>query len=126
MYSPEDYATKNDFITIINKIMSITSTLIGLGYDITTIPYTDWFENNFLIYDGVKWIEDSIKNIGDGYFRPYGWEDYRTWTFGSAFSYKDLNRWIKNLSLVEERIAQESNELYPSDTLYPNDNLLPH
>lgn len=126
MYTSEDIATRSDFTAIINKILSLTSTLVELGYDIETIPYVDWFENDFLIYDGVKWIEDMIKNIGDGFFRPYGWQEYRTWTFGSGFSYKDINRWINNLSLVEERINTHSNTLYPANNLYPNDNLLPH
>ena len=43
-----------------------------------------------------------------------------------SFSYKDVNRWITNLDLIEERLDRESNSLFPSDTLYPSETLLPH
>lgn len=85
-----------------------------------------WQQNDFLIYTYLNHIEEGIKNLGKYYFRPYGWQNRKTWTKGMSFSYRDVNRWITNLNLIEGRLNNESSLLLPSDTLYPSDDLLPH
>lgn len=50
-------------------------------------------------------IEQGIKNIGDYYYKPIGWETTKTWlndygTNMKNLSYQDLNRWINNLNLI--------------------------
>lgn len=98
-------------------------------YDSPLIPTYEvktWEVKDYLLYTYLNNIETGIKNIGKYYYRPYGWQDTKTWTGGMSFSYRDLNRWINNLNIVIERLNNESNSLFPSDTLYPSETLLPH
>lgn len=85
-----------------------------------------WQQNDFLIYTYLNHIEKGIENLGKYYFRPYGWQNKKNWDKGMSFSYRDVNNWIANLNLIEERLNNESSLLLPSDTLYPRDDLLPH
>lgn len=85
-----------------------------------------WIKKDFLLYSYLNNIEEGIENLGKYYFRPYGWQKAKEWSKGMGFSYKDVNRWINDLNLIEERLNNESSSLFPSDTLYPNDTLLPH
>ena len=126
MFTQDDIMTYEDFNAIEQKIVTLRSSLVNLGYSIDSYTAKTWARNDFLIYTYLNNIEEGIKALGKGYFRPYGWQKTKTWTAGKGFSYRDVNRWINNLDLIEERISQESNTLLPSDTLYPSDNLLPH
>jgi len=86
----------------------------------------NWLSTDYLLYDYLNNIEEGIKNIGNAYYKPYGWQNTKTWKAKQSFSYKDVNRWINDLNLVIDRLNNESNSLFPSDTLYPSENLLPH
>ena len=85
-----------------------------------------WQKKDFLLYTYLNNIEKGIENLGKYYYRPEGWQKAKTWSKGMGFSYNDVNRWINDLDLIEERLNNESSSLFPSDTLYPNDTLLPH
>lgn len=126
-YAEEDIATSADFDLIEMKIYDIRNAIYDLGF--TNIPaYTmkSWNNNDYLLYTYLNNIEIGLKNIGKYYYRPYGWQDTKIWTPNQGFSYRDLNRWITNLNLIEERLNNESSQLLPRDTLYPSDDLLPH
>ena len=126
MFTEDDIMQYSDFNDIENKIVSLRTTLVSLGYSIDSYTAKTWDKRNLLLYTYLNNIEEGIKALGKGYFRPYGWQKPKTWTGGMSFSYRDVNRWITNLNLIEERISQESNTLFPSDTLYPSETLLPH
>lgn len=126
MYTQDDIMTYEDFNYIEEKIVTLRTTLVNIGYSIEIYTAKNWTENDFLIYTYLNNIENGINNLAEGYFRPYGWQNKKIWTKGMAFSYIDVNRWIENLNLIEERLNNESSQLLPSDTLYPSDDLLPH
>lgn len=126
MYTEDSIMTYSDFNTIEQKIVSLRTTLVNLGYSIDSYTAKTWVKKDFPLYTYFNNIENGIKALGKGYFRPKGWQNSKTWTKGMGISYRDINRWITNLNLIEERISQESNTLFPSDTLYPSESLLPH
>lgn len=126
MYNEDSIMTYEDFNTIETKISTLRTSLVNLGYTIDSYTPKTWVKKDFLIYTYLNNIEDGIKALGKGYFRPYGWQATKTWTARQSFSYKDVNRWMIDLNLIEERLNNESNTLFPSDTLYPSETLLPH
>lgn len=126
MYNEDSIMTYEDFNNIEQRIVSLRSRIVNLGYNADTYTPKMWTNKDFLLYTYLNNIENGIKALGKGYFRPYGWQKPKIWTGGISFSYRDVNRWITNLNLIEERLDNESNTLFPSDTLYPSDNLLPH
>ena len=126
MFNEDSIMTYEDFNSIESKINELNSRITTLGYTVDTYTPKTWVKKDFLIYTYLNNIENGIENLGKGYFRPYGWQGKKTWTKGMSFSYKDVNRWIIDLNLIEERLNNESSQLLPSDTLYPSDDLLPH
>lgn len=126
MFNEDSIMTYEDFNEIEQKIVTLRTRIISFGYSVDTYIAKIWEINDFLIYIYLNNIENGIENLGKGYFRPYGWQNKKTWTKGMSFSYRDVNRWITNLNLIEERLNNESSQLLPSDTLYPSDDLLPH
>lgn len=78
-------------------------------YDDTTIipNYVKhvWQDNEFLTMQKLDNIENGIKNIGYYYYKPLGWLETREWLRTLCIntqniSYRDLNRWINNLELI--------------------------
>ena len=126
MFNEDSIMTYEDFNSIESKINELNSRITTLGYTVDTYAPKTWVKKDFLIYTYLNNIENGIENLGKGYFRPYGWQNKKTWTKGMSFSYRDVNKWITNLNLIEERLNNESSQLLPSDTLYPNDSLYPH
>lgn len=126
MFNEDSIMTYEDFNSIESKINELNSRLTTLGYTVDTYTPKTWVKKDFLIYTYLNNIENGIENLGKGYFRPYGWRKKKTWNKGMSFSYMDVNKWITNLNLIEERLNNESSQLLPSDTLYPSDDLLPH
>ena len=126
MFNEDSIMTYEDFNSIESKINELNSRITTLGYTVDVYTPKIWVKKDFLIYTYLNNIENGIENLGKGYFRPYGWQGKKTWTKGMSFSYKDVNRWIIDLNLIEERLNNESSQLLPSDTLYPSDDLLPH
>lgn len=126
MYTQDDIMTYEDFNSVESKISELNSRLTTLGYTVDAYTPKIWVKKDFLIYTYLNNIENGIENLGKGYFRPYGWRKKKTWDKGMSFSYMDVNRWIIDLNLIEERLNNESSQLLPRDTLYPSDDLLPH
>lgn len=126
MYNEDSIMTHTDFNTIEQRINTLRTRIVNLGYTVDSYTPKTWIKKDFLLYTYLNNIENGIKALGKGYFRPYGWQDTKTWTARQSFSYKDVNRWITDLNLIEERLDNESSSLFPSDTLYPREDLLPH
>lgn len=126
MFNEDSIMTYSDFNTIEQKIVSLRTRIVNLGYSVEIYTSKIWIKKDFLLYTYLNNIENGIENLGKGYFKPYGWQNKKIWTKGMSFSYKDVNRWLNNLNIIEERLDNESSQLFPSDTLYPSDNLLPH
>lgn len=126
MFNEDSIMTYNDFNTIEQKIVTLRTQIVNLGFTVESYTAKNWLSKDFLLYTYLENIENGIKNLGKGYFRPFGWQNKKTWTKGMSFSYRDVNRWITNLNLIEERLNNESSQLLPRNTLYPSDDLLPH
>lgn len=126
MYNEDSIMTYEDFNTIEDKIVELRTRIVNLGYTVDTYTPHTWVKKDFLLSSYVNNIEQGITKLGQGYFRPYGWQKGHPWVGNLSFSYRDVNRWINNLNLIEERLDNESNTLFPSDTLYPSETLLPH
>lgn len=126
MFNEDSIMTYNDFNTIEQKIVTLRTQIVNLGFTVESYTAKNWLSKDFLLYTYLNNIEIGIENLGKGYFRPYGWQNKKTWTKGMSFSYRDVNRWITNLNLIEERLNNESSQLLPRNTLYPSDDLLPH
>lgn len=126
MFTEDNIMTAQDFNEIEQRILTLRGRIINLGYSVDSYTAKTWLTNDFLLYTYLNNIEEGIKALGKGYFRPYGWKKTKTWAGGMSFSYRDVNRWITDLDLIEERLDNESSTLFPSDTLYPSETLFPH
>ena len=126
MFTEDSIMTYEDFNNIEQRIATLRNRIIALGYSVGEYTPRTWVKKDFLLYSYVNNIENGIAKLGKGYFRPYGWQKGHPWVGGLSFSYRDVNRWVNNLNLIEERLNNESNTLFPSDTLYPSETLLPH
>ena len=109
MFTEDSIMTYEDFNYIEEKIVTLRTTLISIGYSIEIYTAKNWTENDFLIYTYLNNIEDGINNLAEGYFRPYGWQNKKIWTKGMSFSYIDVNRWITNLNLIEYELNTNPN-----------------
>jgi len=130
MYTEDDIITPEQLDEIDTKIYNLRQRVYLINNNIPAYEKVGWgsIEYNVLPfhYSYLNNMETGIYNLGKYYFRPYGWQDTKTWAGGMSFSYRDVNRWITDLNLIEERLGNESNTLFPSDTLYPSETLLPH
>lgn len=88
---------------------------IKIYNDETIIPDYEkhvWVDNEILSMQKIENIEHAIKNIGYYYYKPKGWVNTNDWLPISQIeninknvnvkniSYKDLNRWVTNLNLI--------------------------
>lgn len=118
MYTEDSIMTYEDFNAIESKINELNSRLTTLGYTVDTYTAKTWVKKDFLIYTYLENIENGIKNLGKGYFRPFGWQNKKTWTKGMSFSYKDVNRWWNNLNLIQNEIIQHTENLKFNNNVY--------
>ena len=57
-------------------------------------------------------IENAIENLGYYFYKPNGWLPTKEWiTLDNlypikSFDYKDYNRWISNLQLIENALGE--------------------
>lgn len=126
-YTEDDIATSTDFQLIEMKLYDIRNAIYDLGYsEIPTYTVKSWSNSDYLLYTYLNNIEEGLKNCGEYYYRPYGWQNTKTWLPKESFSYRDLNRWVNNINILIDKLDNESNSLFPSDTLYPSETLFPH
>lgn len=126
MYTSDDILTYQELNSIEQRIKTLRTRIVNLGYSVTAYTPKTWVKKDFLLYTYLQNIENGIKYLGKGYYRPSGWQETKTWDKGMSFNYRDVNRWITDLDLIEQALSEESSTLFPSDTLYPSETLLPH
>lgn len=64
-----------------------------------------WSDNELPTMQEIDNIERGIKNIGKYYYQPEGWIEAKEWIDETGvntrnISYRDLNRWLTNLDLI--------------------------
>ena len=108
MYTQEDYLSYNDLNNIEERINELTEDL----QDKTSIPSFNpktWVINEFPYIQEIDRIERGVDNLGYYYYKPEEWETTKIWIpegntqeIKKGFSYKDINRWIVNMNLIEQ------------------------
>lgn len=121
MYNEDSIMNYADFNYIENKIVSLRNRIINLGYSVEIYNSKIWVKKDFLLYTYLNNIENGIENLSKGYYKPYGWQNKKIWTKGMSFSYKDVNRWLNNLDLIEAELNNHTENLKFNDNVYFND-----
>lgn len=121
MYNEDSIMNYADFNYIENKIVSLRNRIINLGYSVEIYNSKIWVKKDFLLYTYLNNIENGIENLGLGYYKPNGWQNKKIWTKGMGFSYKDVNRWLNNLNLIEEELNNHTENLKFNNNVYFND-----
>lgn len=123
MYTEFDYLNANDLYNIQSK----TTMVIGLFKKVTGIvidyELQEWKINSLLYVDSIAKIESTIDYIGNFFNYPIGWIETRIWNLDKRenISYKDLNRLINNIQVLEKLIERYEfnyiNEIYLGEEL---------
>ena len=111
MYTEDDIFNYTNFNTIEQRILTLNSSISSRGYTIDTYTPKTWSSSDFLFYTYLNNIETGIENLGTAYTKPTGWQNTKTWEKGMSFSYRDVNRWITDLNLIEQSL----NTQFPSN-----------
>lgn len=106
MYNSEDYLNYTDLNSVENKIETLTNYINNNS--IATIPsFTKktWVLNEFPYVQDIARIERGVDNLGLGMFKTSEWITTREWITNvsnskQSFSYQDINRWLKNLDII--------------------------
>ena len=106
MYTEDSIMTYEDFNTIEQQINNIRTILVQNGYTVATYTPKTWVKKDFLLYTYLNNIENGIKALCDGFYKPYGWRETKTWSARQSFSYMDVNRWIIDLNLLQKEIEK--------------------
>lgn len=128
MYNSEDYLNYTDLNVVENRIETLTNYLNN--NNIATIPtFTKkvWIINEFPYVQQIGRIEKGIDNLGLGLFKPADWITTREWIINvsnskQSFDYGDINRWLKNLDLIEENKNNNFNIWNGQSFMYWNEN----
>lgn len=102
VYTENDYANYYDFNKIENSIKIVTDKLIAAGIDIPEYTPRFWVPNEFVYVSLVQIIEDAIANLQHYYYAPDGWIYAKKFSRFETFYYKDINRWVVDLNLLNE------------------------
>lgn len=108
MYNEDSIMNYADFNYIENKIVSLRNRIINLGYSVETYTSKTWITKDLLLYTYLNNIENGIENLGVAYYKPSSWQNKKTWDKGMSFSYHDVNRWLNNLNIIEEKLDSEN------------------
>lgn len=101
-----DYLNYNDLNEVEAKIKEYTDKVSS----VTSIPSFEqktWIINELPFIQEIDRIEKGIYNLGEIYNRPKGWLTTKEWITKDnlypikAFNYRDWNRWVNNLILIE-------------------------
>ena len=124
MFNEDSIMTYNDFNTIEQKIVTLRTQIVNLGITVESYTAKNWLSKDFLLYTYLNNIENGIQALAEGYYKPYGWRNKKTWDKGMSFSYMDVNRWIDNLNLIEIEINKHTKILKFNDNVYFSDNTI--
>ena len=103
-FNREQYLNYEDLNEIENIIYEVTEEF----KEITNIPTFNkktWVLNEFSYIEEIDRIEQGIENLGEYFYKPYGWIETRKWINSerkAIFDYNDINRWINNVNLIYE------------------------
>ena len=103
-FNREQYLNYEDLNEIENIIYEVTEEF----KEITNIPTFNkktWVLNEFSYIEEIDRIEQGIENLGEYFYKPYGWIETRKWINNerkAIFDYNDINRWINNVNLIYE------------------------
>ena len=103
-----DYLNYDDLNEIENKISSLTTT-IQRDYipDLPSYTSKNRALNHLPHIQEIDRIEKGVKNIGYYFYDPEGWQTTKEWITSDnlypikSFDYRDYNRWLNNLELIE-------------------------
>lgn len=105
MFDENDYLTSN----ILNDIECRVANLYNSYSSILENQYVPktWSNNELVFIDDIKHIEDGIDYIGSCLEYPEGFIRGKEWNTQSDcnISYKDLNRWMRNIEYLENSIG---------------------
>lgn len=115
MYNDTQYLNYNDLNDIETRILNLTNLLKEYNQATPDFFVKEWLLNDFPYIQEIDRIEKGIKNLGEYWYKPDGWEESKIWLTGTetnqvikSFSYLDINRWINNLSLMEKAIGDNT------------------
>lgn len=102
-----DYLNYNDLNEIEAKIDQLTEEISKVVISIPTYNKKTWILNELPFIQEIDRIEKAIYNLGEYYIEPKGWQTLKKWITDDnlypikSFDYRDWNRWINNLSLMD-------------------------
>jgi hypothetical protein len=103
-----DYLNYNDLNLIENKIDTLTDWIRDTYIeDMPVYNKKTWVLNELPYIQEIDRIEHGIKSIGYNFYEPDGWITTKEWITSDnlypikSFDYRDYNRWLTNLNLIE-------------------------
>ena len=106
------YLNYTDLNTAENKIEEITNYIKTHYIDMPSFTKKTWVVNELPFIQEISRIENGIEDIGEYYYKPNGWLPCKTWITSDnlypikSFDYRDWNRWVNNLQLVENSFGE--------------------
>ena len=100
-----DYLNYTDLNTVESVIDEYTER-ISRYVEIPAYVKKTWAKNDLPFVQEIDRIENAITNIGRYGYKPDGWLPTKTWITSDnlypvkSFDYRDWNRWINNLQLI--------------------------
>lgn len=93
----EDYLQAADIAVIDDAVQQVTNKLINKGINIPKYTRKTWNVLRIPYYEDFEVIQNGIFNLQHYYYAPEGWDYGQLY---QNFSYKDINRWINNVNLM--------------------------
>lgn len=101
-----DYLNYDDLNYIENRIETATNRVKQI-IDMPSYSKKTWVINELPYIQEINRIEKGISDIGYYYYQPNGWIPTKEWITSDnlypikSFDYKDYNRWLNDLELIE-------------------------
>lgn len=125
MYNNESYFNYYDLNVIEQRILTFTNKLIQLGISIPVFYSHNWLAKEPIGIYELQRIEDGINNLAKYYYKPTGFIEPKLWDTGEtlivkAFGVADVNRWVTNLTLMENPLKYAFKQIPSSPFLTVN------
>lgn len=115
MYNATQYLNYNDLNDIETKIYDLTELVKTYDPSIPDFVPKTWALNEFPYIQEIDRIEKGVQQLGEYWYKPYGWQNHKIWLTGleteqviKSFSYIDINRWLIDLTLIENSLGDET------------------
>ncbi len=112
-YNETNYLSYQDLNTIENKIDTLNQQIRDITAELPVYEKHTWSLNDFVYIQLVDHIEKAISAMSFYFFRPNGYIPDKIWLKNEfdhplkSFDYSDINRWINNLTLLENNLNYE-------------------